>query len=101
MNITRKPIPVTTIEEFADKHDLEMEMHERKREVGDPTRYYCRFERAELSEGTMLRGAFGNGATEEEAIADYAKEISLGRLVINAYTRERKEIDVPRLKHST
>ena len=87
-----------TIGEFADFHGLEMLIQERRLPKGNPTRYWAEFKGAEIMGDGVLIGEFGNGATHEEAIADYAKKISLKRIVIGVYRQERKEIEVPRLK---
>lgn len=98
MKIERHEIETTKIEAFADKHGLVMEIHERKKEVGDPSRYYAHFISAEAREGTCcLIGLFGNGATPEEAVKNYACEISLRTLIIDAMRETRREIEVPRL----
>ena len=97
MNTRTETIPQMTIEEFADSHGLEMVVRERKRPENDPSRYYASFDGAEVKEGAFLASAFGDGPTPEKAIADYAKRISLTRLVLNAYKSSRQEFDVPRL----
>jgi len=97
MKIKRENIPSMTIEQFADAHNLVMEVNERRRPEGDPSRYYAHFEHCEVGGDGFLRGAYGNGATPEDAITEYAAAISLKRLVVGAYTPERREIDVPRL----
>ena len=51
-----------------------------------------------VSEGVMLCSVCGNGHTESEAVAEYARKISNTQLVINATDKEnRKEITVPNL----
>jgi len=101
MKIIRNAITRMTIEEFADKHSLVMEVNERSGAFcSNPSaKYYARFQGAEVSEnGCMLKGAYGNGANEEEAITKYAQEISEHLLIINAMSREdRREIVVPKL----
>lgn len=98
MKIEKHEIDGMTIEEFADKHDLVMEIHERRTPIGDPSRYYAHFKSAEAKEGTCcLVGLFGNGSTPEEAITNYAREISLRTIIINAMRDNRREIIVPRL----
>lgn len=100
MEILRKLISVMTIEEFADKHNLIMEVRERNVPENDPSRFYAQFKNSELTHGRcFLIGAYGNGATEEEAINNYIKEISQKTMVFNATdAAKRKEILVPRLK---
>lgn len=82
-----------TIEEFADEHGLEMEVHEREH-FND---FYAHFKRGEIKEGSMLCGTSGSGPTPEAAIADYAKKIYGKLLVIGAWTPKRKEYHVPNL----
>lgn len=84
-----------TLEEFADKHNLTMYVYERKNK--NLPRFYARFD-AEVSEGRFLKSVFGEGDTPEEAIVDYIPQISQKLLVLNAYSRSRKEIKVPKLK---
>lgn len=87
-----------TIEGFADKHGLVMEIHERRKPIGDPSRYYAHFKSAEAIEGLhCLIGLYGDGSTPAEAIANYARDISLRTLIIDAMTEHRREIEVPRL----
>lgn len=97
MDITTNRIPSCTIEEFANRHGLEMVVVERKEPIGSPIRYYARFERAEIKTNGMLCNEFGNGENPEEAIMNYAVAIEMKTLVINAYQDDRKEIEVPRL----
>lgn len=97
MKTKLQPLPTATIEEFADEHGLEMSVKERKRPEGDPMRYYASFEHAEIKDGSLLISASGDGATPEDAIRDYAKRISMQRLVIDSYQPSRREIEVPRL----
>lgn len=98
MKTIRHDIEQTTIEDFAERHGLVMEIHERPKPIGDPARYYAHFKSAEAREGSCcLIGLFGNGATPEEAVAEYATEISLRTLIIDAMRESRREIRVPRL----
>jgi len=97
MKIKREDVPSMTLEQFADVHNLVMKVSERRRPEGDPARYCAHFENCEIGGDGFLRGEFGDGRTPEEAIANYAAAITLKRIVIGAYTPERREIDVPRL----
>jgi len=97
MKINRKDIPAMTLEQFADLHNLQMEVHERGRPEGDPARYYAHFAHCEVVGDGVLISEFGDGSTPEEAIACYAEQITLKRIVIGAYTSERRELSVPRL----
>lgn len=100
MKIKEFLIPEQTIEEFADDHNLVMELHERPSEIMhkmDISRYYASFSHAEIKKGSMLCSAPGNGDTKEDAISAYASIISEQRLIINATKPNRKEINVPRL----
>jgi hypothetical protein len=97
MKIDRNPIPETTIELLACMNDLTMVVCERPVHIGAPNRFYAHFKNAEVKGDGVLVGSYGDGATEEDAIKAYAREISEKRLVINAFSADRKEIDVPRL----
>lgn len=97
MKIKREDIPCMTIEQFADAHDLVMIVVERSLPEGDPSRYYAHFEHCEVGGDGILHGTFGNGRTPEEAISAYVEEIRFKRLVVEADTARRREIDVPRL----
>ena len=61
-----------SLEEFADKHGLQMEVHERSLDFPAAVRFYAHFTRVEIAKDGFLVGALGNGATPEEAIANYA-----------------------------
>ena len=84
-----------TVEEFAEKHGLIMEVHERSAE-DSPDRFYAHFENSDITGDGVLIGAFGNGATAQEAIKNYAEEISGKVLAIDAWTvLNRRNIPVP------
>ncbi len=97
MKKTVKNIPQCSIEQFAERHDLEMEINERPTAIGDPSRYYANFKGASTKGNHVLISDFGNGATPEQAIAEYAARISLKTLVFGEYSKDRTEIRVPRL----
>lgn len=103
MQIERQPANRMTLEAFADKHDLTMEIVERTRtdlhhsfDFG-ANRFYANFKNTETKEGACLCGTHGNGGTEAQAMADYAKLISGKLLVVGAFTESRREIYVPEL----
>ena len=102
MKIEINEQPRMTIEEFADLHDLTVDVNERTPSMmGDrwteESRYYAQFRDSEIKEGRMLAGTYGNGCTPEQAISDYASEISEKLLVLHAFShsQERREIWVP------
>lgn len=86
-----------TIEEFADKHDLTMEVHQRNVNTLASDRLYAHFKRCEIKVGCCFRSSYGDGNTPAQAIANYAKEISRRLLVIDAMSTGRKEIQCPEL----
>ena len=100
MKIKINAVPEQTIEEFADEHNLTMIVNERPNSIGRSGRYYAHFEGAELSDGMMLIGVYGDGSSPEEAIANYAPQISEKLIVIDATRPERREIFAPRIKAS-
>lgn len=85
--------------DFEKEIGVELIVDERKK-PSKGCRFYARFEKSEIKEGDCLRGAFGNGDTINEALMDYCKEISNGLLVLNSYTCNRREIQVPKLMHT-
>ena len=93
-------IPESTIEKFAEELDLEMVIKERREPVGSPMCYYASFSYAEEQNNGFLISNYGNGATPEDAVNDYAKQIEMKTLVIHDYTDARREIKVPRLIHA-
>ena len=89
--------------DFEKEHGLELKVTERPdhlRTYNNLPRYYVSFENGEIRDGRGLIGATGNGNTVDEAIQDYCKEIGTKTLVLNAYSRGRKEIVLPRLFHT-
>ena len=101
MEVVIKAIPRLTVEQFADRHGLVMEVFERNPKVGMLTGkfepFYAHFRSSDVKEGSVLIGEFGNGQTPAEAIADYASRISNRVLVVNASTDQRRELTVPYL----
>ena len=99
MKIERHYVAEMSIYKFGALNDLVMEVHEREtHDLSSPTRFYAHFKHAEVKDGCALTGTFGNGRTEREAILDYAKEISLKLLVLDAMDKDkRRELRVPRL----
>ena len=88
-----------SIQEFANRHDLVMEIRERP--FPDLSRLYALFQGAEVKEGVFLVGKTGNGSSPEKAMADYADKISGTTIMLNALKGSRREIKVPRLYFDT
>ena len=89
---------------FADQHGLKMKVVERTRTdlhpsfPYGPNRWLAHFDDVEVKDGSVLIGTHGNGATQAQAIKNYAREISGKCLVVNAFNREtRREIYAPEL----
>ncbi len=85
-----------SLQGFAEKNGLEMEVHDR----GGPVRaakFYAFFAHAEVKrEPCFLEGAFGNGETPENAMRNYVREIAGKVLVFDATNKaKRLEIYVP------
>jgi hypothetical protein len=96
MKIEENFVKEMTIEEFAELHDLTMEINERPNSV--PTmRFYASFKHTEVMLGRCLGSVSGDGETIEEAIQAYAQNISLQKIAVDAFKSNRREIDVPRL----
>lgn len=98
MEIEAETIHEVTLADFAKRHGLVMQVKERPVPAGSPNRFYASFKNCEVSVGgRFLSSTFGDGATQAEAIENYGRSISLQRLVIGAYTPERREIDPVRI----
>jgi len=99
MKIEKHLIPESTLEKFADEHGLILQMYERSK-IGyyeKLPRWYCSFAGVEILGDGVLIGASGNGETEQEAMIDYASQLTMQTIVINSYRKDRIEIKVPRL----
>jgi len=83
-----------TLEEFADRHGLVMEVRERVGCSRDFPRFYASFHRAEVKEGGLLVSFAGNGDSEEEAIREYARRLDGKLLVLDATSPARRDIVV-------
>ncbi len=96
MVIKRFLIEEVPIQRFAIENRLTMEVRERS--THELPRFYAQFSGAEVGSFGTLASVFGDGDSESEAIADYAKRISGKILVLNAYSKwKRREIQVPKL----
>lgn len=89
-------LPRETIQEFAERHDLTMQVYERTH-AECPDKYYAKFANSDIVEGCCLLGAYGNGHTIKSAIAAYAERISGCCLVIAGNTNSEIRINVPQL----
>lgn len=87
-----------SLEEFADKHGLVMEVHEREKPATEGMRFYAHFRDVEVLNGRCLVSEYGDGSDPVIAVARYAKMISGKVIVLNAYRFSRREIIVPKLK---
>lgn len=95
IEVERKGGAPCTLSEFADRHGLKMKVVERPRSMGPAMRFYAHFDHVEVKEGCMLASYSGDGATPEDAMADYAMRIRSVRLVHRAMHPERREIGTP------
>lgn len=76
MKIIYERVPVTTLQEFVDRHTLSILVTERENPSDPNTRFYARIPHSGVCENNALLGVYGNGATEYEAIRNYVPEIS-------------------------
>jgi hypothetical protein len=97
MKINRQPY--SALLDFEKENNLSLIVNERSfnyvKELGEDCRFYAEFEHAEVKDGAILIGRFGDGATVEEALLDYMKKISGQLLIVDAYGPARQEIQVP------
>ncbi len=63
-------------------------------------RYYVSFKNSEILGFGTLTSLSGNANTIDDALEYYCNEISNKTLVLNAYTENRKEIQIPTLIHT-
>lgn len=103
MKIERKVIEKETevsLDEFATKHDLTLEITENKREPSY-RQFACNFKNCEIatfSEPNILRSVVSYGYTEVEAINNYINQIKKKTLVLNSgHGKFRRDIDIPEL----
>ena len=93
-----EPGPIT-LEEFADKHELVMEVHERAKLISaNNTRWYAHFRHTHVKQcGGGYLGTCGDGKTPEEAISDYGNRIAGQSIAVNVWssTEPRKDIQCP------
>ena len=97
INIHRNPaLKKQTLEDFADKHNLEMDVFERK--ANNLPKFYAHFRHVETREKgfSVGVGAYGDGETPKQAIKNYAKRISGHVLIVNAFSNKRQEIQAPK-----
>lgn len=62
-------------------------------------KYYAAFEHAEIVDGGVLIGAYGDGDTIDEAISNYCLEVSNKRIRFTGSNIIREEIVFPTLVH--
>lgn len=89
-----------TLEDFADRYDLMLEMKERGPDLRTRfklPRWHCSFPNLETLEPGVLVHSFGNGETQEEAIADYCSKLSGSETKIDAYRPGCRKIEIPQL----
>lgn len=91
----REPVPLDV---FADMYGLTLRIVERS-DCRLP-RFYAEFEHVEIltDDEMFVRSGFGNGNTEEEAVRQYASNISRQRIVIHRCDRGKaQKVSVPLL----
>lgn len=104
MKIVVKQPETLTLEQFAERHDLTMELTERPLEAWEGPkaamdRWMARFQDTDVVDGSLLVGTCGNGPTQTEAMNDYAKKISGKKIAVDPFEQNglRRDIWVPRL----
>lgn len=72
-----KPVKTCTLEQFADEHDLIMDVTERDEEMQKFTghRFYASFRGVSVLEDGLIISSFGNGDNPKDAIQNYADDI--------------------------
>jgi hypothetical protein len=85
--------------DFEQEIGVELVVNERKPQ-GCLPKFFIDFENGEVMENGMLIGKYGNGNTIDEALINYCHEISGRRIAINPTSKERREIEIPKLIHT-
>jgi len=79
---------------FEKVHDLELIVKEQK--TGAGIIFQASFKGTEISEaGMFLKSAYGVSTTVKVAILDYCRQLSHQKIVVNAFSEARKEINIP------
>ena len=84
-----------TLSELADILGINLEI---VRYPNQNNRFSCSFERSEAKKNKddiFLTGTYGNGRSPQAAMRDYVRNIRGLLLIINAYSPNRKEFQVP------
>lgn len=82
------------LESFADSHGLVMHIGRRN---GFPPEcsYYASFRDIEVKDGGFLISTYGDGSTPQQAIRNYAKELSERTLIRDSMGTNRAVIKAP------
>lgn len=83
--------------EFEIQNNLDLIVTQRPVYMNPDNKYYVKFNNSEVKGMGVLTGVTGYGNTVEDAVKDYCKRISGKTLVLDAYTNNRKEINLPDL----
>ncbi len=105
MKVDVKAVPEMTLEQFADEHELTLQVTERGSETLKLPcvrhRWHAGFKGVEVKQRSCLMSIYGNGSTKEDAIDDYRQQLSEKSVVVDAYSSKRRDIEVPRLVEAT
>lgn len=96
-------IETKEILDFEKEIGFELEVNEREDGMSDtlnPRRFYAFFKEGAVKEGAFLISVTGNGDTIDEALQDYANQISFTRMAFLSHTDSRKEVSCPKLVHT-
>ena len=89
--------------DFEKEIGYELEANERSISANSNAilkRFYVNFPKGEVMEGNSLIGCSGNGDTIDEALKEFCKLISNKTIAFNAFSKERKNIQIPKLVHT-
>ena len=90
------------LQDFAKENKLTLKVHVREFEASNsPMKYYAIFDGIVIDSGPYTVTAVGNGVTADEAMTDYARELSEQRLIINPHTAKESKLQAPVLTHTT
>jgi hypothetical protein len=91
------------LEDFLEREGLTLTVNERGKPLIEKvswhlTKFYASIDQSSIVDDIFLKGAAGNGETEDGAIADHIRQISEQLLVVG-YGDNQRRIKVPRLTY--
>jgi hypothetical protein len=84
---------MVSLEQFAEIIGVDIVV---RRYAGQEGRWTAQLEHTDVLQGGCLVAEFGNGATGDTAMREYAKTIAGKRIAVNGISDRRQEFNVPK-----